>query len=226
MNVKVTVVDADDERVRQLFGKLFGREEAHQETCRCVDCTGARMAQEDEPGKAPSGEIATVVLEQHLLKVAERARNAEEAVAWTCAASIEKPVRPVFDEAILQMRVDEYNANVRCLRTLVEQLPEERKVGMPEIPTLMSWESALEKREALRTEITDAIAKAKITASLGGVGQEAADTFGKELAELMKDALKEGRPQGQIAAEMARMIRTAAERAKNSMREASAEASP
>lgn len=187
-------VSSGQEALQRLVASLFGQgEDAHNEDCRCVECTADRMAKETYDWEPPSDEDMVPILQRRILAVAKQAQIIDQRTQEMCAAMIEKPKRAEADNAMYLLRMEEFNACVRCMRTLWAMLPEEHRASLPDgikLPEYITWEKALETRERIRGEILD------------GVEQRHRDgkrSVGPELAELLKAALKKGRSREDVA---------------------------
>jgi chorismate mutase len=211
MEIKLGVLNSDI--LRDLLSGIV-RESSHSDECACDECTAQRIAADDTHGEPPSDKVYVELIKHSILRLGERGLRAETALRLHRAKLVELPVRPEFDHAMHQWRVDEYNARVRGLRTLFALLPEaERTTITAEVPEILSWEKALEQLETTRAEITEAVAKIKAEKAA-----EAASAIGTALRDIVETARKNGKSDEEITA----VLRNA----KDSMREASAEASP
>lgn len=187
-------VSSGKEALQRLVSSLFGQEEdAHSDDCHCVGCTAERMAQETYDWKPPSDEDMVPLLQRRILAVAKQAQTIDQRTQEMCAAMIEKPKRAEADNAMFILRMEEFNACVRCIRTLWAMLPEKHRVDLPEgiaLPEYVTWEKALETRERIRGEIVEAVE---------AIHRDGKRSVGPELADLLKAALKRGRSREDVA---------------------------
>lgn len=196
----------------------------HGDDCTCVECTARRIAVSDTHGKPPSGTVFAELVKHSIAKLSERGLRGQKALAQTRSKIVELPVRPGFDQVMYQWRVDEFNARVRAIRSLFAMLPEAEQSDLEDkLPSILSWEAALEELERTRNEITAAVLKIKAEPATDSPGQaavEAASTLGVALAAVVNAARGNGKTDEEITA----VIRNFVAVAKDSMREA--EASP
>lgn len=178
-------VASGKEALQKLVASLFGEEDTHDERCPCIECTAGRMAQETYSDARPSDEAMVAILRHRLLVVTRQAQELSSHCHTMCTKTVERPKRAEADNAMYLLRVEQYNASVRCVQTLWAMLPADKAV-LPDglqLPQPLTWEEALVRREQVRGEIVEAVEK---------IHRDGKRSVGPELAELLKAALKRG----------------------------------
>lgn len=195
MEIKFGVVHGGD-LLKQLVGGLLGGQEEHEESCPCIECTADRIAKGGMQAGPPEGTYDAITAGQ-LKGVVERVQRAEEAASRLCARLYEKPMPKAFGDALYQMRVEEYNARVRCVHALVATLSPTAREGLPTVPEPLSDEQARERRDKVGLEIEAAVEARKAAAVDNDAG-----SVTPELEALLDAILKKGRSKEDMAAKL------------------------